>query len=86
MRLEQHYPVKGDPYLTDESGQRWRTLESPKEAAELPPETLVLSLRGGEGEPKPAGEYAGLSFPGDYPFLAGLVALGLPVYVKEDTP
>lgn len=84
MKLGMHYPVGPEPpWLEDETGRKWREA-TPKELAELAPDALVLMTRGLEGTAKPAGEYASLRFPGNYPYLPGLAALGMPVYIEKE--
>lgn len=71
------YRASGGEENVTPDGRKWREA-TPRELAELPPEALVCFRN---GDPKPAGEYADLRLPGNYPFLAGIAAL-LPVYVE----
>jgi hypothetical protein len=66
-------------YVVTEDGRYWREPVRPSELVDLAPETLVYF---GRGEPRQAGEFAGFCFPGGFPYLAGLFALGPSVYVE----
>jgi hypothetical protein len=52
---------------------------SGRQLADLPPDTRIRV----RGKPSTVGEYGGLLFPGNYPFLMGLAQLGVPIEVEE---
>lgn len=65
-----------------DDGTVWREA-SRAELAVVPDDTLVWLGRSGS-DPRPAGEFSDLRFPGNYPFLAGMAALSAVFVIAGD--